>query len=607
MITDIHVDDINAVQPERLTMQLKEHQLKMLHKCITLETTDININGNEVLTTKCGIIGDRVGSGKSFVVLGLIANNLLVRKQETCMKSTGSSMLSCIATIDHNMVLERGSNIIVVPNNIFNQWKEYIITYTDFNVKYISRKAHIDPYDYYDMEIILVSSTMYTEFARNIISNNLCFSRLIFDEADSINIAACSNINCNFYWFVSSSIDSLLNPRSTTKYVEAYYKFPECHPNAGHGYYYQRKVKSTIGIHKTGFIMNTFKSLYNSNYRKYIFMKCSDELVTNSMSLIEPITTEIQCKNTRILNVLKGIVSQSIQQMICAGDISGAIRELSIEETDETNIVKIVANNLYTELSNKQIKLEMKERITYRTAKLRREALAKIQTEIATLEAKINNIKERIESSNTDPITLEDIENPVIVKCCGQMFDFISITSWITSRNIAKCPMCRAIITTDSLISINNDITEEGVEESKNEANNDETVFVSTENDKNDNLEYLLNNSIALDAKILIFSEYDESFAYIEDMLNKRNTKFRQIRGHPTTIKRTVDEYKNKDLDVLYLNASYYGAGLNLENTTDIIIYHKMNSDLEHQVIGRAQRIGRTNQLHIWKLLYSTE
>ena len=79
--------------------------------------------------------------------------------------------------------------------------------------------------------------------------------------------------------------------------------------------------------------------------------------------------------------------------------------------------------------------------------------------------------------------------------------------------------------------------------------------------------------------------------------------------GTSNTIQSTVNEYKNSNskLSVLLLNARYYGSGLNLENTDDIVIFHRMNPDLEKQVIGRAQRMGRTTQLNIWKLLNHNE
>ena len=55
------------------------------------------------------------------------------------------------------------------------------------------------------------------------------------------------------------------------------------------------------------------------------------------------------------------------------------------------------------------------------------------------------------------------------------------------------------------------------------------------------------------------------------------------------------------------LNSRFFGSGLNLENSTDIIMYHAMSPEITKQVIGRAQRPGRTQPLNIWNLRYSQE
>ena len=50
------------------------------------------------------------------------------------------------------------------------------------------------------------------------------------------------------------------------------------------------------------------------------------------------------------------------------------------------------------------------------------------------------------------------------------------------------------------------------------------------------------------------------------------------------------------------------GLGLsNLENSSDIVLYHSMNKDTTTQIIGRGQRPGRTEELTVWNLCYDNE
>ena len=55
------------------------------------------------------------------------------------------------------------------------------------------------------------------------------------------------------------------------------------------------------------------------------------------------------------------------------------------------------------------------------------------------------------------------------------------------------------------------------------------------------------------------------------------------------------------------LNSNFFGSGLNLEKTTDIIIYHKVDQNLKNQIVGRAQRLGRENSLKVWNLMHDNE
>jgi SNF2 family DNA or RNA helicase len=98
------------------------------------------------------------------------------------------------------------------------------------------------------------------------------------------------------------------------------------------------------------------------------------------------------------------------------------------------------------------------------------------------------------------------------------------------------------------------------------------------------------------------------SFSSITNILDNMNVKYAYLKGNEAHILKLLDKYKNtNELNVLLVNSRNYGSGLNLENTTDIIMFHKVESETEKQVIGRASRIGRTCPLNVWYLLYDNE
>ena len=109
------------------------------------------------------------------------------------------------------------------------------------------------------------------------------------------------------------------------------------------------------------------------------------------------------------------------------------------------------------------------------------------------------------------------------------------------------------------------------------------------------------------DMKTLIFSSYDNTFHAIEKSLNDNKQKYCKISGNTNQINATIEKYKSGKVNILLLNSSHFGSGLNLQMTTDIVFFHKMSKDLEQQVIGRGQRYGRTSTLNLHFLCYDNE
>jgi SNF2 family DNA or RNA helicase len=75
-----------------------------------------------------------------------------------------------------------------------------------------------------------------------------------------------------------------------------------------------------------------------------------------------------------------------------------------------------------------------------------------------------------------------------------------------------------------------------------------------------------------------------------------------EIKGHVKTIEKNLEYYRSGIIKVLFLNSNTSAAGINLQGTTDIILYHQMSTNNENQIIGRANRIGRDIDLDVHHL-----
>jgi hypothetical protein len=104
------------------------------------------------------------------------------------------------------------------------------------------------------------------------------------------------------------------------------------------------------------------------------------------------------------------------------------------------------------------------------------------------------------------------------------------------------------------------------------------------------------------DGKFIIFSAYDASFKPICRVLKEADINFSLVIGNRKTREQSIEKFKNGDANVIFLNSNFNGAGINLQEASDIILYHEMPTSTQNQIIGRANRIGRVNSLHVHHL-----
>lgn len=621
----------DAPQPMVITIPMKSHQLKMLKHCLELENGDIkyvSLSAREatsypfkkLISTSVGIIGNPVGTGKSLIIMALMGTQSPTPK---CEYISFNSVGRCY--YKHTDMPSINSNVLVVPHTIYNQWKKYLKDQTKLTVEYVNTVDHLTTLKY-DKNVILVSANQYNLFADCVNKKHYLFNRIIYDEADSIRITNCIKINYKFCWFVTSSINNLWNPsggrictlngveidsntrvsptgtvllanqQAVPSYNARYFA-----STGQHGFKLERDVS---GIRHTGFIKKTFQDLSRCDYRKHIFLRNSDELIQQSFNLPAPTYLSYICKTTTILNILENLIPLNIQQMICAGDIESAIKASDIEKTNDKNLISIICGQLYVDIENKKVDLDAINRRIFRDPARKAEAIQNCQRDIDSLEQKIHNVQIKIQESNIDPITFNDIETPTVIKCCNQVFDFESITIYITSTNSPKCPICRSPITNDSLIIVTNESEPTPIVPTTEIV----TEFNSLDHTKVEVLEHIISSIIKPDARVIIFSSYDNTFKTIGTLLDGMNIIYKVLKGHTSTIADilTWHNQPGEKPKVLFLNASNMGSGLNIHWATDVIIYHKMDIDLEMQIIGRAHRPPRTTTTNVHRILYQT-
>ncbi|AYV80234.1 MAG: DEAD/SNF2-like helicase [Gaeavirus sp.] len=583
-----HDPQIN--QPATITVTLMSHQKTMVHKMLQIEQDeDYSVNMKAAyydtdtipskIRTNLAILADKVGAGKTYTVISLISTSPTTRNRLTI--HTGNKYFS--TSIQYQKI-NLTTNLIIVPNKLVSQWNESLLTATNLTVYTIKTKKDINPLISTDKttetdwrgnkrektikhlltdkitpyNIILIGDTSYYEFHE--VSKNHKWNRIFIDEADSIKLPRDAEYYFNFLWLITGTPHGLFDKPKGTFMGKVFYI-------------------DTIDI---------FNHFIFKNHETYI---------NKSITLPHPHRITIKCITPIELSIIKDLIPAQILQMINAGNSEQAIKALNCNIDTTDNIFQVITKNLTESINNKRIELKAEHKKTYKASqqKEHQTKINQIESTIARLSDKFNSIKKRIYDLNTDycPICLDNFINPVIVKCCNNCFCFNCLAVTLTAN--PRCAFCKQTITkADINIFSNTKI--------KN------TTSKKSTHETKDKLDVLIDLiTLKPDGSFMVFANYIETFTKIENMLKTSQITYHILKGKATTVQQHITEFKEKKIKVLLLNAKFFGAGMNLETTTDLIIYHRFNSDMEEQIIGRAQRIGRTSPLNVYYLVHENE
>jgi hypothetical protein len=606
----INVNDLNensrkySKNTDILKIKLHPHQLTLLQACINFENDKIYLNkyknlvdnyevgDNDYIRTNMAIIGDKVGSGKSYVILALILLNKSINNSQIESYGLNNIFINITSPLETYK-----TNLLVIPHNLYFQWKKYITTITDdknFKYKLICRKRDLQEFIFdtkklNDYDLVLVTDTNFKIMSNLILINKIKINRLIFDEIDSLNIPSNKKLNSNFYWFITASYSNLLFPK-------------------GCGYYDKRLniyIRKASGLNNKGYINDLFTNIFynmKEEFSNILVLKNDVNYINKSFNIPIPNQYIIQCKDPISTILLNGIVDKNVINCLNANNCKGAMELFnSKQKITEENIINIVIEKFIDEIKNLEIQIIAYGQIIFNTnselnLRDRNIKIDKLIDKKKQINSKINDIKIRINNNNLCSICYETIEDKTLVKCCSNIFCFKCINLWLCQK--ASCPLCKNNLKENELFLIH---------DKENNIKNE--IIYSNETskhfDKLHNLEILLKNK-KKNSKYLIFSEYDISFDNIIKIFETK-LKFSYLKGNKYIIQRIINDFKEGNLDILLVNIHNYGSGLNLENTTDIVMFHKFDANIENQVIGRAQRFGRKNPLNIHYLLNENE
>lgn len=603
-------------QPSYIKPKLYHHQKTLLTAAINLEKTKFSglmCGENRTLYTNFGVIADRVGSGKSLVALSLIKQQIPDEREIiTTHRNNNLSMIRHQVAEPNRKRCKAA--LFIIPHSLMGQWEEYVMRDTTLNVIFCRKKKEVcDPtlLNFVDnADAIFVSSTMWKEFEQSQQPQKYHWSRIFVDEADSIMLSNHVELSANFIWFITASYLNIAFPSGVFIELNSPYHPPPEEYNElanrlrlinGHSF-------RVDGIFTNfSFVKNVLggTDILKNNTMEYwrIILRNCDNYVNSSFSMPDLYHNRIICKTSANIRILDSLIPNDVMALLHAGDTKGALQELGVHDETPTSIIESLTKSLIKDLDNQKRKLEFYKTQDYSSDAAKQKSLETQQEKIISLENRIDTIKRRMTELDTTncPICYSDVEVPTLTPCCKNLFCFVCLCESIKRQNNTQpaCPLCRAGINSINDLHVVN----------KN-ANTIETMTDSNDskNEPKTKVEEFINFvEHNPKARILMFSGYDASFLQLTSEMTHRNITYSAINGSTHRVSKIINEFAEGNYRVLLLNSRHVGAGLNITCATDVFLFHKMNSEMEKQIIGRAYRMGRMAPLNVHHLLHQSE
>jgi len=653
LLKDLDENCEQISQPQDLKVQLKMHQLTSIYKMNYLETNNLVITQNHevlstlhnyndyinktdnfninILQTKIGILADKVGAGKTYIILGLISyNNQITENDKYRINTLNTININTRNNLQENSyylhstinrtvnnvyvkqdiindysenLIQTSANLIIVPFNLYSQWSSSIrnTNLVSYEINKSTKVHSLDAEDLNKYDIILITNTMYYSFVYKF--QDIVFNRKIIDEVNIITFPKLYNrdiINAKFTWLISATPE-YFNRNHRRYHKDILYHIPYDFMSDVYEYTYAVQTNTSI---------TNEKQLRGS----YIIVRNKPEYIDQSIILPDIIYKSHICPTPKELNVVKDYLEPELINMLNAGNYKDALMVLGCDTGDSDNIFNVLTNNIKQTIIQLKDKISNYENSLKTPEDLEPEQIYYIKKQIkekkellTRQETKYNSLNERIKKFYKENcvICMDDLDYknyPSITPCCNQLICFDCLIDVKKSNKTLKCPLCRTMFNLKDVCVLSNDKKEVNIDNVQKEKLNSKKMRVFTKLDILNKI--LIENP---DGKFLIFSEHDESFVKIITLLQTLNLQYREMKGNGLVINKIIENFNSGKIRILLLNTRHMGSGLNLQSCSDILLFHRQRPDLEKQLIGRGQRLGRTTSLKVHYLLHDNE
>lgn len=597
--------------PAEIKILLKPHQTALLAGMEMLEKelrTGVEVTDGTTFYSRYAILGDAVGAGKSLTVLGHIArmkNKTLSSPAFYHKHSTPYLYSTWSGQQKHALT----GTLIIVPHSLYRQWSEYITTQTTLKVAFCKSRTFLNDEKVAAekmaaADVVLVSNTIYNDLQTVATIYKIHWKRIFVDEVDNIQIPRNREpLHADFVWFISATWIPCISSQTTyisTSTLDYYIGNGDINLDTVHEDFKANFIAPNIK-QRSQYIIDSrwssiafFSAFLNKHPQRYLLVLRTTDNFRNMSLALPGINVEIvKCKGHNQHKLVDSLLSSQINEMIHAGDISGALVQLGVPESTPMSLIDAVTMNQHKELRRLESTLEFKKELEYSSPQIKDAALAALESKITSLKDQIASFEKRIHEIDKDNCTIcyEPYTNTTCVPCCKQLFCGSCILQSITRK--AVCPMCRAPIKIGDLKVIKSAVTTSAATTSAL-LNKPATLLKLIQSNPN--------------GRFIIFSRHENPFDTIVETLESGKVKVAQVKGNKDVIFGLIEKFREGTVNVLLLNSEHFATGMNLEAATHVVLYHgNMSPNERQQIIGRAHRLGRKGPLTVVQMLHENE
>lgn len=453
-------------------------------------------------------------------------------------------------------------------------------------------------------DAVVVSCTMLRKFIGAVSYypqlrfSQISWSRLFVDEADSI---VCSlreeEVQARFYWFITGSWLNMLLPAGLRSWSVEHL------PAEVRGLLGEGDVRG-CSTSRLGLVVQKLADRRLPAFSTMILR--NSESWTNTSLMAPSIVHEtVVCRAPANIGVLKDFISPDALEALHAGDTAGALAALGLKAATAETLADRVTAALRGELIAAEKLLAFKRDMEYSSAAAKEEGVKKAEARVERLRGQLADLEARIAGATKElcPICYDTPKTTTLTPCCRQGFCLACVCECIAKK--PACPLCRAAIRSPKELLV---IGDAGAGAGAGDGDGAGAGETTGPPEKGAALLRLLTEGAENpDARFLVFSAHEASFKGLRELLMARGIRCEMLMGTAARVERLRRQFRAGEVRVLCMNARHVGAGINLEAATHVVLYHRMNVEMERQVIGRAVRFERAAELRVVHLVHDAE